>query len=82
MRLILLLLVSCSAGPAFTAEDTTSATHAVQLGKACEELCQSEAGCTPSQASTCFEAMDCNIGSMLFRHGAPDLLDGGAACKP
>lgn len=74
-------LVGCG-GNQWTPPDTTSMTHAVQLGKACERFCLSDGGCTPEQAADCFHDIDCNVGSCLHRHGADDLLDGGTGCHP
>lgn len=76
---VLVLLAAGCGGNAWTPKDTVSATHAVQLGKACDELCAADAAsCTPQMAASCVESIDCNIGSMLHRHGAADLMDGGA----
>ena len=72
--------VSCG-GPHWTPADTTAATHAVELSQRCGALCAGEGGCPPEVAAGCFEAVDCNVGSMLRRHGAPD-HDAGAECKP
>lgn len=72
-------LVGCGGNP-WTTADTTSMTHAVQLGKACDSLCAGDGGCSSEVAAGCFEAMTCNVASSLHRHGAPDLMDGGAGC--
>lgn len=77
-----LALLSCHPSSAvWQSTDTTSATHAVQLSQRCGALCLSDAGCPPDVAAGCFESIDCNLGSMLHRHGAPD-LDAGLECQP
>ena len=65
----------------FTAADMAQTTNTVKLAKGCGALCLSEAGCTPDQAAGCFDAIACNQGSSLHRHGGPDLVDPDAGCK-
>ena len=85
IRVLLLVLVaigSCGcSGPAWTGADTKAATDAVKLAKACDGLCLGDAGCAPQVAAGCFEAIGCNVGSMLPRHGAPGLIAADAGCK-
>jgi hypothetical protein len=81
MKLALMLVLAGCGGNTWTASDTTAATHAVQLAEGCELLCLSDAGCKAEQAAACFDAIGCNMGSALHRHGAPDLGTGDAGCK-
>ena len=81
VSLCLALLGCHSAASTWQTADTTSATHAVQLSQRCGTLCLSDAGCPPEVAAGCFESLDCNMGSMLHRHGQSD-LDAGNECKP
>lgn len=77
-----LLLLGCgSSANSWTSVDTVSDTHTVQLSQRCGALCLSDAGCPSSVAAGCFEAIDCNIGSSLHRHGAPD-LGTSKECQP
>jgi hypothetical protein len=78
---ILTVLVGCG-GDAWQPKDTTAETHILQLARGCELLCLSDAGCTPDQAAGCFDAIGCNGGSMLHRHGAPSLVAPDAGCTP
>jgi hypothetical protein len=77
-----LLLEGCAGTPPWTAHDTVSATDAVKLGQTCDAVCLSDAGCPPDVAAGCFEAIDCNVGSMLARHGQSDLGTQDAGCAP
>jgi hypothetical protein len=79
--LLLLLASSHCGGPPWTHSDAVSATHAVQLSQRCDALCASDAGCPSEIAAGCFEAIGCNLGSMLHRHGEPD-RDAGQECRP
>lgn len=78
---LLFLLSACGSSRDWKTADTTSATHTVQLSQRCGALCLSDAGCPPEVAAGCFESIDCNVGSMLHRHGAND-LGTSQECKP
>jgi hypothetical protein len=75
-------ITGCGGNAPWQDKDTTSETHIVQLAKGCEALCLSDAGCTPEQAAGCLDAIGCNGGSMLHRHGAPTLVPSDAGCTP
>lgn len=74
-------LAGCTSHSAWAPADTTAATHAVQLSQRCGALCLGDAGCSPQVAAGCFESIDCNVGSMLHRHNAPD-LGTSQECRP
>jgi hypothetical protein len=83
MRVALLaLLVGCG-GNAWTDADTKASTTILRTQRALVRLCQSDAGCTSAQVVELQNATECNLGSMLARHGA-DILDGGGqlGCQP
>jgi hypothetical protein len=74
---------SCgSSAASYTAADLKGDQHDEALAKGCQALCLSDAGCTPTQAAACFDAIICNRSGSLHRHGAPDMTDGGAGCVP
>jgi len=75
-------LTACGSSPPWEAKDTVSGTHSDQLAKGCEALCLSDAGCTSDQAAGCFDAIGCNLGSMLHRHGAASPVAADAGCLP
>ncbi len=81
VALLAVALVGCGGNP-WTDADSKSMTNAVLLARGCDALCLSDGGCTASQSSACLEPIACNVGSALHRHGQPDMLDGGAACRP
>lgn len=76
-------LLSCG-GPAWTAADTKSATDAVHLEIAAEEVCAESAldagACTPAMVRAVQRAALCSTSSMLYRHGA-EVPDAGFACQ-
>ena len=78
---LLLALAGCGGNPWLDA-DTAADKNATLLAKGCEALCLSDGGCTPEQAAACFDAVACNVGSSLHRHGGPDLVNPDAGCSP
>ena len=78
-----LVLVGCSSSNQWTAADTKAATTMLRTQQSLLALCQGDAGCTSDQVQIVETAAECNLGSMMARHGA-DVLDGGGAigCQP
>jgi hypothetical protein len=85
MRAVLALglLVVAGCGGGLAPPDVAPLQHAVLAQKSLTDLCRSDAGCTPGQCAAVSEAVACNVGSVLYRNGAPDMLDGGGGtCHP
>ena len=80
LGLLLAVLPGCGGSP-YTPADQASDVNTVKLASGCELLCLNDAGCTPDQAAACFDAISCNAGSSLHRHGGPDLVVGDAGCR-
>lgn len=82
VAVVVIGLAACGGGNQWAAADTTDMTHTLQTSRDCTALCLSDAGCSPQQAAGCFEGMSCDMGSMLHRHGGPDVVSPDAGCSP
>lgn len=67
-------------GGGWTAADTATATDAVHAQMMLEQLCSSDAGCSPSEARALERMAICADSSRLAAHGAP-VPDSGIACQ-
>jgi hypothetical protein len=73
------IFVACGGNP-WTDADSKSAHDAVTAGQALVQVCGGDAACDPGIVRATERSVDCNIASMLHRHGA-DLSDAGAGCS-
>jgi hypothetical protein len=71
---------ACGGGTPWLASDTEGASQAVYAEELRDEVCQSDAGCTPAMNRSTSRAVICRLTSMLHHHG--EGLDAGAGCQP
>jgi hypothetical protein len=81
MWLVVLPLVGCGGGgsdpKAWTQADTNDQQHITTSMDHLMELCKSDGGCTPGQCAVVTQDVVCDGASMLHRHGASEITDGG-----
>lgn len=73
-------VTSCSAG--WKDEDSKALTDAIHAQQALTRFCVGDAGCSGDQVEAVDRAVQCNLGSILVRHGQDPAGVDEKACRP